>query len=182
MELDDINTITVLGAGNMGHGIAEVAALAGYQVNLRDINEEFVQNGYDQIEWSLGKLAEKDQLSDEEANAALERVATYVDLAESVSDADVVIEAVPEKMDIKKDVYTELEAAAPDHTIFATNTSSLSISELADVTERPEQFCGMHFFNPPVRMQLVEVISGAETAEETMDVISDLAEAMDKTP
>ncbi|SFR59140.1 3-hydroxyacyl-CoA dehydrogenase/enoyl-CoA hydratase family protein [Halogeometricum limi] len=182
MELADINTITVLGAGNMGHGIAEVAALAGYDVNLRDINEEFVQNGYDQIEWSVGKLAEKDQISESDADAALDRVTTYVDLADSVSEADVVIEAVPEKMDIKKDVYTELEAAAPDHTVFATNTSSLSITELANVTDRPEQFCGMHFFNPPVRMQLVEVISGAETSAETMDLVSDLAEAMGKTP
>ncbi|MUV57272.1 3-hydroxyacyl-CoA dehydrogenase /Enoyl-CoA hydratase [Halogeometricum rufum] len=182
MELDDINTITVLGAGNMGHGIAEVAALAGYQVHLRDINEEFVQNGYDQIEWSLGKLAEKDQISDDEADAALERVTTYVDVADSVADADVVIEAVPEKMDIKKDVYTELEAAAPDHTVFATNTSSLSITELSEVTERPESFCGMHFFNPPVRMELVEVIAGEHTADETLAVVEDLAEAMGKTP
>jgi enoyl-CoA hydratase/3-hydroxyacyl-CoA dehydrogenase len=182
MELDDINTITVLGAGNMGHGIAEVAALAGYQVHLRDINEEFVQNGYDQIEWSLGKLAEKDQISDDEADAALERVTTYVDVTDSVADADVVIEAVPEKMDIKKDVYTELEAAAPDHTVFATNTSSLSITELSEVTERPESFCGMHFFNPPVRMELVEVIAGEYTADETLAVVEDLAEAMGKTP
>jgi enoyl-CoA hydratase/3-hydroxyacyl-CoA dehydrogenase len=182
MELDDVNAITVLGAGNMGHGIAEVAALAGFDVNLRDIDEEFVQNGYDQIEWSLGKLAEKDQISESEADAALERVTTFVDLADSVADADVVVEAVPEKMEIKKDVYTDLEAAAPDHTIFATNTSSLSVSELADVTDRPEQFCGMHFFNPPVRMQLVEVISGAETSEETLSLVEDLAEAMGKTP
>ncbi|SFG35552.1 3-hydroxyacyl-CoA dehydrogenase /Enoyl-CoA hydratase [Halopelagius inordinatus] len=182
MEIDDVNTITVLGAGNMGHGIAEVAALAGYAVNLRDINEEFVGKGYDQIEWSLGKLAEREQISEADADAALERVTTYVDLAESVADADVVVEAVPEKMEIKKDVYTELEAAAPDRTVFATNTSSLSVTELADVTDRPEQFCGMHFFNPPVRMQLVEVISGAETADETMDLIADLAEEMGKTP
>ncbi|RDI72880.1 3-hydroxyacyl-CoA dehydrogenase/enoyl-CoA hydratase family protein [Halopelagius longus] len=182
MEIDDVNSITVLGAGSMGHGIAEVAALAGYAVNLRDIKEEFVQKGYDQIEWSLGKLAEKERISESDADAALERVTTYVDLAESVADADVVIEAVPEKMEIKKDVYTELEAAAPDRTVFATNTSSLSVTELAEVTDRPEQFCGMHFFNPPVRMQLVEVISGAETADETMDLIADLAEEMGKTP
>ncbi|MDS0299153.1 3-hydroxyacyl-CoA dehydrogenase/enoyl-CoA hydratase family protein [Halogeometricum sp. S1BR25-6] len=182
MELDDINTITVLGAGNMGHGIAEVAALAGYEVHLRDINEEFVENGYDQIEWSLDKLAEKEQITEADAEDALGRVETYVDLAESVADADVVIEAVPERMDIKKDVYTELEAAAPEETVFATNTSSLSVTELAEVTERPERFCGMHFFNPPVRMQLVEVISGADTSAETMDLITDLAESMDKTP
>ncbi|XVH31801.1 3-hydroxyacyl-CoA dehydrogenase NAD-binding domain-containing protein [Haloferacaceae archaeon DSL9] len=182
MELSDINTITVLGAGNMGHGIAEVAALAGYDVVLRDITEEFVQNGYDQIEWSLGKLAEKDQLSEDDADAALDRVTPVVDLEDAVSDADVVIEAVPEKMAIKKDVYGELEQYAPERTIFATNTSSLSITELAEVTERPERFCGMHFFNPPVRMPLVEVIAGARSADETLDAIEELAEAMGKTP
>ncbi len=182
MEFEDINTITVLGAGNMGHGIAEVAALAGYDVVLRDINEEFVQNGYDDIEWSLGKLAEKDQITEAEADATLDRITPVVPLEEAVADADVVIEAVPEVMDIKKDVYDEVEAHAPDRTIFATNTSSLSITELSEVTDRSEQFCGMHFFNPPIRMPLVEVISGAHTAEETLDLIESLAEEMDKTP
>ncbi|WP_247000053.1 3-hydroxyacyl-CoA dehydrogenase/enoyl-CoA hydratase family protein [Halosolutus gelatinilyticus] len=182
MELEDINTIAVLGAGNMGHGIAEVAAIAGYDVNMRDIKDEFVQNGYESIEWSLGKLAESDQLSQEEADAALDRVTPLVDMEEACGNADVVIEAVPEKMEIKKDVYEELEEVAPDRAIFATNTSSLSITELAGVTERPERFCGMHFFNPPVRMQLVEVISGAETDEETLEVIEDLAEDFGKSP
>ncbi|MXR22112.1 3-hydroxyacyl-CoA dehydrogenase/enoyl-CoA hydratase family protein [Halobacterium bonnevillei] len=182
MDVDDIETIAVLGAGNMGHGIAEVAALAGFDVHLRDINEEFVQNGYDQIEWSLDKLAEKDQLSDDEADAALDRVTPIVDLEEAVADVDFVIEAVPEKMDIKQDVYRELELHAPDHAVFATNTSSLSITDLSEVTERPEQFCGMHFFNPPVRMQLVEVISGEHTDDEVLDLTEDLAEEMGKTP
>ncbi|KAB1198853.1 MULTISPECIES: 3-hydroxyacyl-CoA dehydrogenase/enoyl-CoA hydratase family protein [Haloferax] len=182
MKVDDINTITVLGAGNMGHGIAEVAALAGYDVVLRDIKDEFVQKGYDQIEWSLNKLAEKDRLSQEDADAAFDRVTPVVDLEEAVANADVVIEAVPEKMSIKKEVYTDLEKFAPDHTVFATNTSSLSITELSEVTERPERFCGMHFFNPPVRMDLVEVISGAHTADETLELIEDLAEDMGKTP
>ena len=182
MNVDDVDSITVLGAGNMGHGIAEVAALAGYDVVLRDIEDEFVQQGYDKIEWSLNKLAEKDRLSQEDADAALARVSTAVDLAEAVADADVVIEAVPEKMAIKKEVYTELEEHAPDHAVFATNTSSLSITELSEVTARPERFCGMHFFNPPVRMDLVEVISGAHTADETLDLVEDLAESMGKTP
>ncbi|MFU8870080.1 3-hydroxyacyl-CoA dehydrogenase NAD-binding domain-containing protein [Natronococcus sp.] len=182
MEIDDINTVAVLGAGNMGHGIAEVAAMAGYDVAMRDIKEEFVRDGYDQIEWSLNKLAENDQLSQEEADAALERVTPLVDMEEACGNADIVIEAVPEKMEIKKDVYGELEEVAPDRAIFATNTSSLSITELADVTERPERFCGMHFFNPPVRMPLVEVISGAETDEETLEVVEALAEAFDKSP
>ncbi len=171
MEFDDIQTIAVLGAGNMGHGIAEVAAMAGYEVHLRDIKEEFVE-----------KLAEKDQLSEEEADAALDRVTPLVDMEEAVADVDFIIEAVPEKMDIKKDVYGDVQAHAPDDAIIATNTSSLSITELSEVTERPEQFCGMHFFNPPVRMQLVEVITGAHTTEETLELTEELAEAFGKTP
>jgi enoyl-CoA hydratase/3-hydroxyacyl-CoA dehydrogenase len=182
MELTDVETIAVLGAGNMGHGIAEVAALAGYEVAMRDINEEFVQNGYDQVEWSLGKLAENDQISQEEADAALDRLTPIVDLQEAVADADVVIEAVPEKMEIKEDVWGETEEYAPDDAIFATNTSSLSITELSEMTNRPERFCGMHFFNPPIRMPLVEVISGAHTDDETLDLVADLAEAMGKSP
>ena len=182
MDIDDVNAISVLGAGSMGHGIAEVAALAGFEVRLRDIETEFVEDGYEQIEWSLGKLVEQGQIEDADAEATLDRISTHVDLAEAVDDVDVVIEAVPEKMAIKKDVYDDLEAAAPDRTVFATNTSSLSITELGDVTDRPEQFCGMHFFNPPVRMDLVEVIAGAGTSEATLDLVSDLAERMGKTP
>ncbi|WP_435345664.1 3-hydroxyacyl-CoA dehydrogenase NAD-binding domain-containing protein [Haloarchaeobius sp. HRN-SO-5] len=182
MELDDINTITVLGAGNMGHGIAEVAAMAGYDVVLRDINEELVQEGYDNIEWSLNKLAENDQMTQEQADDALDNVTAVVDLEDAVEDADFVVEAIVERMDIKKDVFGEVDEHAPDHAVFATNTSSLSISEIATATDREDQFCGMHFFNPPVRMDLVEVISGAETSEETMAVTEALAEAMGKTP
>ena len=182
MELEDIETIAVLGAGNMGHGIAEVAALAGYDVRLRDIKEEFVESGYEDIEWSLEKLAEKDQITDEESEAALDSVTPLVDMSEAVGNADVIIEAVPEKMDIKKDVYAEVKEAAPDHAIFATNTSSLSITELSEVSDRPEQFCGMHFFNPPIRMQLVEVIYGGHTDDETVETIEALAEDFGKTP
>ncbi|AHF99098.1 3-hydroxyacyl-CoA dehydrogenase [Halostagnicola larsenii XH-48] len=182
MDIEDINTVAVLGAGNMGHGIAEVAAMAGYDVTMRDINEEFVQNGYEQIEWSLNKLAENDQLTQDEADAALERVTPLVDMGEAVGDADIVIEAVPEKMEIKKDVYGDLEAVAPDEAIFATNTSSLSITELSEVTDRPERFCGMHFFNPPVRMPLVEVITGEHTDESVLEVTEALAEDFGKSP
>ncbi|MFC6717485.1 3-hydroxyacyl-CoA dehydrogenase NAD-binding domain-containing protein [Natrialbaceae archaeon GCM10025810] len=182
MELEDINTITVLGAGNMGHGIAEVAAMAGYDVRMRDIKDEFVENGYDQIEWSLNKLAENDRIAADDVEETLDRITPLVDMEEAVADADFVIEAVPEQMEIKKDVYEELESVAPDDAIFATNTSSLSITELSEVTERPERFCGMHFFNPPVRMQLVEVISGAHTDEGVLDVTEALAEDMGKSP
>ena len=182
MKLEDVQRVTVLGAGNMGHGIAEVAALAGYDVSLRDINEELVQKGYDQIEWSLGKLAEKDRIGDDEADAALDRVDAFVELEDALDGADVVVEVVPEKMAIKKDVYDDVVKLAPDEAVFVTNTSSLSITELSEVTDRPERFCGMHFFNPPVRMDLVEVISGKHTSEETLELIEGLAESMGKTP
>jgi enoyl-CoA hydratase/3-hydroxyacyl-CoA dehydrogenase len=182
MEFDDVETVAVLGAGSMGHGIAEVAALAGYEVTLRDINEEFVRDGYDQLVWSLDKLAEKDRIDEEEAEVAKDRVTPLVDLEDAVSDADVVIEAVPERMDIKKEVYTEVEQYLPEGSILASNTSSLSITELSEVTERPERFCGMHFFNPPVRMQLVEVVTGAHTEESTLETVEALAEAFGKTP
>ncbi|ELZ30145.1 3-hydroxyacyl-CoA dehydrogenase/enoyl-CoA hydratase family protein [Halorubrum distributum] len=182
MQLEDVQRVAVLGAGNMGHGIAEVAALAGYDVSLRDINDELVQNGYDQIEWSLGKLAEKDRIGDDEADAALDRVDAFVDLEDALDGADVVVEVVPEKMAIKKDVYDEVVEHAPDEAVFVTNTSSLSITELSEVTDRPERFCGMHFFNPPVRMDLVEVISGKHTSEDTLELIEGLAESMGKTP
>ncbi|PSP52130.1 3-hydroxyacyl-CoA dehydrogenase, partial [Halobacteriales archaeon QH_3_68_24] len=182
MDIDDIDTVAVLGAGNMGHGIAEVAALAGYDVTMRDIKDEFVRDGYEGIEWSLGKLAEKGRISEDEADATLDRITPLVDFERAVADADVVIEAVPEQMEIKKDVYAELEEYAPDRAIFATNTSSLSVTELSEVTERPEQFCGMHFFNPPVRMQLVEVISGAHSSDETLETIEALADDIGKSP
>ena len=182
MDVDDVDVIAVLGAGNMGHGIAEVAALAGYEVTLRDINEEFVQQGYEQIEWSLEKLVEKERVTDAEAEATLDRVDAVVDLEEAVSDADVVVEAAPEKMDIKRTVYEELERYAPERTTFATNTSSLSVTELSEVSGRPGRFCGMHFFNPPVRMELVEVVAGDHTDEGTLDLVEDLATSLGKTP
>ncbi|MCU4718250.1 3-hydroxyacyl-CoA dehydrogenase/enoyl-CoA hydratase family protein [Halapricum hydrolyticum] len=180
MNVDDITRVAVLGAGSMGHGIAEVAALAGYEVALRDIDEDLVQDGYENIEWSVEKLAEKDRL-DEDPEVVLDRITPLVDLEAAVGDADVVIEAVPEVMDIKTEVYGSLEEYAPDRAIFATNTSSLSITDLSEMTDRPEQFCGMHFFNPPVRMQLVEVITGKHTSEETLETVEALAESFDKT-
>ena len=182
MDVDDVETVAVLGAGNMGHGIAEVAALAGFEVTMRDVSEELVRDGSERIEWSLDKLAERDRISEADAEAALDRVSAVVPVEEAVADADLVIEAVPERMEIKTDVYAEAEAHAPDRAVFASNTSSLSITELSEVTDREERFCGMHFFNPPVRMRLVEVIAGAHTADETMDLVEGVAERMGKTP
>lgn len=182
MDIDDVETVAVLGAGSMGHGIAELAGLAGYEVYLRDIEEELVQKGYDQLVWSLEKLAEGGHVSEAEADAAADRITPVVEVEAAVSDADVVVEAVPERMEIKKEVYAEVERHLPEASIIASNTSSLSITELSEATERPGQFCGMHFFNPPVRMQLVEVISGGHTEESTLATIEALAEALGKTP
>ncbi len=182
MSTRDISTVTVLGAGSMGHGIAEVCAIAGYEVRLRDIEQEVVDNGYEQITWSVEKLAEKGYLGEQTPEDVLERLEPLVDLDEAVNGTDLVIEAVPERMEIKQDVYEQIDRLAPSDAIFASNTSSLSISDLASHTTRPEQVCGLHFFNPPVRMELVEVISGEETAPEIMDVAVDFVDSIDKTP
>ncbi len=182
MKITDVKTIAVLGASTMGHGIAEVAALAGYTVKMRDISEELVRKGYDQISWSLKKLAEKGTISPQKADAALKLITPLVDLKEAVSDADIVIEAVPEIMSLKLAIFREIDTLSPSHTILASNTSSLSISELGRATKRPDKVVGMHFFNPVVRMALVEVIKGEKTSEETMELIVELAKRLGKTP
>jgi len=182
MTGDDIDTLAVLGAGTMGHGIAEVAALSGYEVRLRDIEEELVQKGYEQIDWSLEKMVDREYVTEAEADAARNRIEPVVPVADTVTDADVVIEAVPEDMAIKEDVYTEVDEYAPEDAIYATNTSSLSITALSELTDRPAQFCGMHFFNPPVRMDLVEVVRGAHTDDAILETIEALAEDLGKTP
>lgn len=182
ISITGVETIAVLGAGSMGHGIAEIGALAGYDINLRDIEREFVENGYEKIEWSVQKLTEAGRLTDDEGEATLDRIETYVDLADALADADVVIEVVPEKMELKKEVFADIERYAPDHAVFTTNTSTFSITELSEATDRPERFCGTHFFNPPVRMPLVEVIRGEHTSDGTLDFAEALVESFDKTP
>ena len=182
MKVEDIKKIAVMGAGDMGHGIAEVALLAGYKVALRDIEQRFVDKGLSRIKESLNKLTEKQKITEENKNAMLANIKTFVDIAESVKDADFVIEAVPEIMDLKKQVFQALDAAAPKHAILASNTSNMSITEIAAVTKRPEQVVGMHFFNPAVLMKLVEVTKGGKTSEETMQVAYNLALKMNKVP
>ncbi|MFC7098084.1 3-hydroxyacyl-CoA dehydrogenase [Halobaculum marinum] len=181
MATDGISHVTVLGAGNMGHGIAEVAALAGYDVTVRDVDEEAVSNGYENIEWSLGKLAESGRI-DEDPATVLDRIDTTVDLSEAVADTDFVIEAAPEQLAIKHDVFGALDEHAPADAILATNTSSLSITEIAAAVESPERVVGTHFFNPPVRMALVEIVHGAETSTATAETAAALMESFGKTP
>ncbi|WP_137283768.1 3-hydroxyacyl-CoA dehydrogenase/enoyl-CoA hydratase family protein [Halorussus salinisoli] len=181
MTVPDVRRVAVLGAGNMGHGIAEVAAMAGYDVTMRDVEEGIVEDGYDDIEWSLEKLAEKDRLN-ESVEEILGRIDTTTDLESAVEDADLVIEAAPERMDLKKDIFGDLDELAPDDAILASNTSSLSITEMAEATSRPEQVVGMHFFNPPVKMDLVEVVYGQRTSDETAETAYEFVESLGKTP
>lgn len=176
----EITTVAVLGAGSMGHGIAEVSAIAGYTVVLRDIEEEYVQNGYEQLEWSVEKLAEKGQI-DESAEAVLGRIETTTDLAAAVSDADLVIEAAPENLELKQEIFSDVERHT-DETIIATNTSSLRVSDIVAETNNPERCCGLHFFNPPVKMDVAEVVSGEYTADTVVETISEFVESLDKTP
>nr|WP_284011999.1 3-hydroxyacyl-CoA dehydrogenase [Halobaculum sp. DT92] len=181
MSTDGISHVTVLGAGNMGHGIAEVAALAGYDVTMRDIDEDAVADGYEGIEWSLGKLAESGRIDEPPADV-LARIDTTVDLAAAVADTDVVIEAAPEQLAIKRDVFGDLDEHAPADAILATNTSSLSITAIAEAVADPGRVVGTHFFNPPVRMDLVEVVHGAETSAATAETAAALMESFGKTP
>ena len=182
MKVEDIKKIAVMGAGDMGHGIAEVALLAGYKVAIRDIEQRFVDRGLSRIKESLDKLVGKQKITEENKKAMLANIKTFIDIGESVKDADFVIEAVPEVMDLKKQVFQALDAAAPKHAILASNTSNMSITEIASTTKRPEQVLGMHFFNPAVLMKLVEVTKGATTSEETIQVAYNLALKMNKVP
>jgi len=182
MKVDDIKKVTVLGAGDMGHGIAEVALLGGYKVAMRDIEQRFVDTGLQRITDSLAKLTEKQKISEDNRKAMLSNIEIFVDMGEAVKDADFVIEAAPEIMDLKRKVFQELDKLAPKHTVLASNTSNMSITEIASVTGRPEKVVGMHFFNPAVLMKLVEVIKGDKTSEETMQLTYDLITKMNKVP
>lgn len=177
----EIKRIGVIGAGLMGSGIAQVAAQSGFQVNMMDVEQRFVDKGLATIDKNLKRMTEKGKMEASEADAVRSRIKTTLSLSEAASDVDVTIEAVIEKMDLKKSVYKELEGVAKPATIFATNTSGLSITEMAAVTSRPDRFVGMHFFNPVPVMKLVEVIRGYGTSDETVKAIKDLAQKMGKT-
>jgi 3-hydroxybutyryl-CoA dehydrogenase len=177
----EIKKIGVIGAGLMGAGIAQVAAQAGFAVNLTDVESRFLDKGIATIEKNLNRLAEKGKIEASEADSVRGRIRGTLSLSEAATGVEVTIEAVIENMDLKKSLYKELDAVAADHTIFATNTSGLSITEMAAMTNRPDRFIGMHFFNPVPVMRLVEVIRGYGTSEETVAVIKDLAKKMGKT-
>ena len=175
-----IKNITILGSGVMGHGIAQVSATAGYNIVLRDIKQEFLDKAMEKIRWSLDKLVSKEKISKEEGDSIFGRIKPVVDLKEAVKDAELVMEVVPEIMDLKKKVYAELDQVAAPEVIFASNTSTLPITEIANTTSRPDKFIGIHFFNPPQLMKLVEVIPGEKTAQEVTDLTKDYVKSVNK--
>ena len=176
----NIKNITVLGSGVMGHGIAQVSATAGYNVVLRDIKQEFLDKAMEKIRWSLDKLVTKEKISKEEGDAIFSRITPIVDLNDAVKDSEMVIEVVPEIMDLKKKVYAELDKAANPEVIFASNTSTLPITEIANTTSRPDKFIGIHFFNPPQLMKLVEVIPGEKTSQEITALTQEFVKSVNK--
>lgn len=182
MDDMEIKNITVLGSGIMGHGIAQVSAMAGYNVVLRDIEQSFLDKAMEKIKWSLDKLVSKEKISENERAEIFSRIKPIVDLKDAVHDCDLVIEAVPEIMDLKKKVYAELDKVASDQVVFASNTSTLPITEIANTISRPKKFIGIHFFNPPQLMKLVEVIPGQETSDDTTNLTINFVKSVNKIP
>ncbi|HDX9654843.1 TPA: 3-hydroxybutyryl-CoA dehydrogenase [Bacillus wiedmannii] len=176
-----VQKIVVIGAGQMGSGIAQVCAMAGYDVKVQDLKQEQLDRGLAIITKNLARQVEKGRMKEEEKEAALNRLTVTLDL-DCVKEADLVIEAAVEKMEIKKKIFANLDEIAPEHAILATNTSSLPITEIAAVTKRPEKVIGMHFMNPVPVMKLVEIIRGLATDDEVYETIEDITKKIGKVP
>jgi len=174
--------ITILGAGTMGHGITQVTAMAGHDVTIRDLEDELVADGIDAIESNLDGGIERGKVTEAEKAETLGRITGETDLATAVSGAELVVEAVPEKVDLKKRVLSEAEVAVDDDVVLATNTSSLSVTELASTLEQPGRFVGLHFFNPVHIMSLVETVVAEQTTDRTRAFAVDYVDSIEKTP
>jgi len=173
--------VCILGAGTMGSGIAQVFAQGGFDVIIRDIDMKYVERGINTISKNLQRSVEKGKMSEDDKKMILSKITGTIDINDA-KDADIVVEAAIENMDIKKQVFKELDSICKEDAILASNTSSLSITEIASSTNRPEKVIGMHFFNPVPVMKLVEVIKGMKTSEETFNIVKELAHKLDKTP
>jgi 3-hydroxyacyl-CoA dehydrogenase len=182
MKIGEIKKTTVIGAGAMGAQIAEVLSrMGGYEVGMVDINDDLVQKGFQSIDQRLERFfVSKGKLSAEDKKNIVNRIKGYTSIEEASKGTDLVIEAAVEKMALKKDIFKKLDESAPAHAILASNTSYLNISEMASATKRPEKVVGIHFFNPVAVMQLVEVVRGGRTSNETIEVASDLARKLGK--
>ncbi|MFB6187306.1 MAG: 3-hydroxyacyl-CoA dehydrogenase family protein [Halobacteriaceae archaeon] len=173
--------IAVLGAGTMGHGITQVSAMAGHSVRMRDIESSIVDSGLQEIENNLEEGINRDKLTPAEKERTLDRITGTTDLQEAVSDADLVIEAVPEDLDLKKGIFEDVESHVETDTIIATNTSSLPVTDIASVLSTPHRAIGLHFFNPVHIMELVEIVIAEQTGDETVQFANDFIEDINKT-
>ena len=180
--MTEINKITVLGSGIMGHGIAQISAMAGFEVTLRDVDTKFLDSAMSKIKWSLDKLVEKQKITQADSETICSRIHPVVDLKQALSGADLLIEAVPEDMELKKKVYLDVDKHSDSKTIYASNTSTLPISEISSLTNRSTRFIGLHFFNPPQLMKLVEVIPGVTTDQQIVKVGMDFVKRVGKEP
>ena len=176
----EIKKIAVIGAGIMGNGIAQVCAQSGFQVSMRDIDQKCLDKGMKKIEKNLSKAVAKEKMSQEDMDKIMGNLTPLLDLKEAVEGAQLVIEAATENIDIKKSIFKEIDEVCPPETIFASNTTAKSIAEMGAVTKRPDRFIGMHFFNPPPLMKLIEVIRSLATSDETCNAIDEMAKKLGK--
>ena len=181
-QVDEIQRVAVLGAGTMGNGIAQVVAQHGMHAALYDIGEEQVQGGLERIRAMLAKGVEKGKVSSEDRDATLARISTHTELADACADCDVVIEAAPESLELKAKIFAEVAAAVADDCLLATNTSSLSVTKIAASVPQPERFLGMHFFNPPPLMKLLELVVAEQSSEDAVALARAFAERIGKEP
>ncbi len=178
----DVKKVAVIGGGTMGNGIAHVFAMNGIPVNLIETKQEFADKAVATIEKNLDRMVKKEKIDEGQKVSTLDSISVFLDVEEGVKDVDLVVEAVPENFDIKKSVWEKVDKAAPDHAIFGSNTSSISITKLASLTSRPEKFIGMHFFNPVPVMKLVEIVRGLQTNDETYEVVEETSKLLSKVP
>lgn len=182
MKIEELKVIYVCGAGTMGQGITQVMAQQGYQVFWGDVKQEFIDAGIDRIKGSLQKLTEKGRIGKDEVAKAISLITGTIDINAAARNADLIIEAIPEKLELKSELFRQLDKVCKEEAILATNTSTLSITELATATRAPERFIGMHFFNPAPLMKLVEIVNGLLTSNETSECIRTLVLKLGKEP
>jgi enoyl-CoA hydratase/3-hydroxyacyl-CoA dehydrogenase len=182
LSVERIKKAVVVGSGAMGHGITQLFAMNGIEVTMVDINEEILAKAKEKIQWSLGKFVEKKRIRQEDADAALKRITTAISYDQAGKEADIAVEAAPENIELKKRIFGMLDSVTPPRALLASNTSTLSITEMGKATKRPDKVAGMHFFNPPIMMALVEIIKGDSTSQETVTTLAELARKLGKKP
>lgn len=180
--MSEVKNVSVIGGGTMGNGIVHVFAMSGFEVTLVEIQQEYLDRALRTIQKNLDRMVSKEKITEADHDQTLSRIKTSLDTSEGVKNSDLIIEAIPENFELKRKVFEEIDSSAPVDAILASNTSSISVTKLAAVTNRPQKFIGMHFFNPVPVMKLVEVINGLETSDETTKTVMELAEELGKVP